>query len=62
MAHNAIAGRSAAQFNRAEQGNIARRIVALCVFGGVLFSRGQQQSQQLALFFEKLSLFFREYG
>jgi cytochrome P450 len=32
---NAVAGRDAAQFNVPEQDNLARRIVALCVFGGV---------------------------
>jgi hypothetical protein len=39
MAANASAGRDAAQFNVAVQDNLTRRIVALRVFGGVLFSR-----------------------
>ncbi len=59
---NATAGRNVPQFSVAEQGNATRRIVALRGFGGVLFLRAQQQSQQIALFFEKLPLFFREYG
>jgi len=38
MSANAIAGRNAAQFNVAEQDNIARRIVALRVFAGAHLS------------------------